>query len=68
MSSHSVKREEQTKKDMTWRDLISHSEEQIRAMTGRIKQLSKSIVFFKKQIYCGIPFPISEGDRHKELS
>lgn len=68
MPSHSVKGENKTNKDITWDDLIRHSEAQMAQMSSQMKRLRKSIVFFKKEKELGVPFPHPDMSRHKKAS
>ena len=68
MSIDTVKHEHKTKKDVDWGDLVEHSESEIRAHQEKIKELRKSLSFFKKQASCGVPFPVEIPHRHKEIS
>lgn len=68
MGLDKVKGKEKTKKDISWTDLIEYSEQQIRDHQERIKSIRKSLVFFKKQAECGIPFIPEKQNRHNELS
>jgi hypothetical protein len=64
MSTHKVN-------DGTWNALIEGAEETIQTCRDRIKDLKKSIVFFKKQKEAGAPFPIEieqTTNTHQELS
>jgi hypothetical protein len=68
MSIDSVNEKEKAKQDINWSTLIEHSEAEIKACRDKIKTLTKSLVFFKKQADSGIPFPLKKDARHKELS
>ena len=57
-----------TKKDIDWTDLISYSEEEIRAHQAKIKSIRKSLNFFRKQVDSGVPLHLEKDARHKDIS
>jgi uncharacterized protein (DUF342 family) len=65
MSIDNVNGEQKIKKDITWEELIEHSEAQIRACRERISKLRKSLTFFKKLAKEGVPFPTPSRSRQK---
>ena len=64
MSRDSVKIKENAKQDIGWEILIKHSEAEIEACREKIKTLTKSLLFFKKQAHSGIRFPLEKDGRH----
>ena len=54
--------------DITWNELIEHSEAEIKAHGEKIRLLRKSIVFFKQQAMLGVPFPKPKLSRHSKIS
>ncbi len=68
MSSTIVNQEKKEKTDAGWSELIVYSESAIEAYTQKIKNLRKSLIFFKQQAQSGVPFPLEKEGRHKELS
>jgi hypothetical protein len=68
MSLDKVNSKDNTKKDIDWTDLITHSEEEIKAYQVKIKSVRKSLNFFKKQADTGVPFPAEKIARHQDLS
>lgn len=52
--------EENEKKDITFDALVTYTEAQIKTHQNKIKELRKSLVFFKKQASLGVPFPMPE--------
>jgi hypothetical protein len=64
MSTHKVN-------EITWSTLIKDSETAIQTCRDKIKELRKSIVFFKKQQDAGNPFPVNNEhitNTHQDLS
>ena len=68
MPVDSVNNEHKTKADIDLKSLIDHSEAEISACRERIKILTKSLIFFKKQADSGVPFPRKKDSRHEEIS
>jgi len=68
MSRDVVNPKDKSKKDMTWSELIAHSESEISACHHRINALRKSLNFFRQQAESGVPFPSTKKNRHTELS
>jgi hypothetical protein len=68
MSTDNVKGEGNKNIDINWDALIEHSESQIAEHSKRIKELRKSLLYFKKQVSAGIPFPAQPDSRHKKIS
>jgi hypothetical protein len=68
MSRDSVKNKEKPKKDINWAVFIDHTEAEILACRQKIKAMNKSLRFFRKQVDSGVPFPLPDGSRHKEIS
>jgi hypothetical protein len=66
MSIDSVNGEKCAKQDVNWDVLISHSESEIIALQRRIRDLSKSLHFFKLQESYGVKFPMVNRHRHKK--
>jgi len=68
MSLDKVNSKDNTKKDINWTDLIEYSEEEIIAYQKKIKSVSKSFTFFKKQAASGVPFCLEKRlDAKKHL-
>jgi len=63
-----VKQEKCGKRSVAWEELISYSESAIEAYTEKIKALRKSLIFFKKQAYTGMPFPSPNSVNNKKIS
>lgn len=62
MSRDTVNSKDEAKQDIIWETLIARSELEISACREKIKILSKSLKFFKKQADSGIKFPaIGDG-------
>ena len=64
MSTHKVN-------EVSWKHLIDASEKEIETCTHRIKELRKSLFFFKKKEASGTPFPIKREvntNTHEDLS
>jgi hypothetical protein len=61
MSTDNVKSKKSTRDSVTWNSLIMESESQIAICRKKIRDLSKSLRFFKKQESSGVPFPPSSG-------
>jgi hypothetical protein len=68
MSRDNYKHEKNTKKDINWIVLIQHTEAEIKTYSEKLSSLRKSLNFFKKQDSLGVPFPVPERGRHKDLS
>lgn len=68
MSIDTVNSEVNTKKDITWKDLIEASESQIKVCESKIKELRKSLIFFKKQVKSGIPMPAIQNKKTSKIS
>jgi hypothetical protein len=58
MSRDIVNIEQKTKQDITWKELIQHSESEISACRLKMERLRKSLKFFRKQAENGVPFPV----------
>lgn len=68
MSRDNVNSKDEAKQDITWQDVIRDSEALILEHRGKIKELRKSLKFFKKKASEGIPYPGFSGIRHKHFS
>jgi hypothetical protein len=68
MSTIVVHKEKREKIATGWDELITYSESAIEAYTLKIKELRKSLIFFKKQSDLGMPYPLKKEHRHSELS
>ena len=71
MSTDKVNMIPQSGKDITWETLVTDSKEAIKTHKETIGRLNKSIVFFKRQIEDGKPFPKVREEiskRHQETS
>jgi hypothetical protein len=51
----------------TWEILIKGSEEAIQTCRDRIKELNKSLIFFKKQKEAGVPFPYETNKKRTHI-
>lgn len=68
MSVDKVKGEIKANVDIGWEELIEHSGREICACETRIKELRKSLKYFKIQLDKGVPFPTKKTIRHCDLS
>ena len=68
MSRDNVNGKEKSKQDINWNVLIEDSEREIGVCQNRLANLRKSLFFFKKQTFFGIPFPLKKDGRHKRTS
>ena len=68
MSRDAVNGEEKEKKDVNFNTLVADTEARILEYQNKIKNLRKSLVFFKKKADAGVPFPALDDTRHTKIS